>query len=104
MENSLLFEGTISSIETKVFESSSKTNINIVQTVSYQGKDGEVKESSLWINCEFWNAKKQQLENLQVGKKILIIDGRLKNETYQNSEGKSIYRLIVVVNKFKIIE
>lgn len=77
---------------------------SIAVTESWKGRDGNWQEKTHWVQVELWEANAESLVK-QAGKgSTLLVDGRLKNESWTDAEGNKRQKTIVAAEAFEIVE
>lgn len=105
MYNSLGFEGNVGGdAVTTTFDNSSVSKFNLGQTTRYTDKAGVEKEDTIWLPCELWNAKKETVELIKKGKRIIILESRLKSNNYETKEGVKVVSFVCNVVAFRVVE
>ena len=62
--------------------------LNLAVVDEYAGKDGAVKQSTLYINAEVWGkAAEQCSERLRMGSEVCV-EGSLKSESWEGKDGQ----------------
>ena len=104
MLNSFTFEGNLGdNATTTEFSNSTVTKFDMCSTNKWTDKENEVKEESVWMRCELWNAKKYQVEQLTKGARVIVLDATLKDATYTNKDGVKVKDYVLRVNNYRII-
>ena len=71
-------------------------------TIAINEKYGE-NENTEFIDCRAWEKHADNIARyLKKGNSILI-EGKLKNETYENQSGHKVKKTLVVVNSFEFL-
>jgi len=77
-------------------------NFSIAVNNKWVTKDGEVKESTTWINCSYWNEKSKITDYLKKGTKVFL-EGKPEPILYSDSKGEKQVSLSVTVNEIQLI-
>jgi single-strand DNA-binding protein len=61
-------------------------------------------EFTEWIQCEVWNQSAEFIN--QYGKKgaLVSVDGRLRNQRYEDKDGNTRYRVYISVDRLTLLE
>lgn len=67
-------------------------------------KDGEVKESTEWVNIEAWERLGEVCHEYLHKGSLVYIEGRLKTDKYQDESGKNRYFTKVVLQQMQMLD
>ncbi|TGK17303.1 single-stranded DNA-binding protein [Leptospira fluminis] len=65
--------------------------------------NGEKKEETHFFDCEAWGKGAEIIQQYCKKGKQLVIEGRLKQDTWETMEGKKASRIRIVVENFQMI-
>ena len=78
-------------------------NIGMAMTRQYQTKDGERREEVTFVDCEAWGRQAEVMAQYLSKGRPVMIQGRLKLDTWQDKEGGNRSKLKVVVENFQFL-
>ena len=76
------------------------TKFSVATDHSYKKGTETVKETN-WTNCTLWNAEK--LAPYLLKGTQLYVEGRLRNYSYEDKDGKKVYATEVVVDNVQLL-
>ena len=78
-------------------------NIGLAVNRTFQTKDGEKREETTFVDCESWGRQAEVMaQYLSKGRPVLI-QGRLKLDSWQDKDGGNRSKLKVVVENFQFV-
>ncbi|MAH65804.1 MAG: single-stranded DNA-binding protein [Phycisphaerae bacterium] len=78
-------------------------NIGLAVNRTFQTKDGERREETTFVDCESWGRQAEVMaQYLSKGRPVLI-QGRLKLDSWQDKDGGNRSKLKVVVENFQFV-
>jgi single-strand DNA-binding protein len=89
--------------ELKTVNSTSLANLSLAVGHTYVS-NGEKKEEVDYFNCVAWGKLADTLTKYFSKGKPIFVQGRMKLETWENSDGKKSSRHVVVIETFKFLE
>ncbi|MDE0890288.1 MAG: single-stranded DNA-binding protein [Phycisphaerales bacterium] len=78
-------------------------NIGMAMNRQYQTKDGERREEVTFVDCEAWGRQAEVMAQYLSKGRPVMIQGRLKLDTWQDKEGGNRSKLKVVVENFQFL-
>ena len=79
-------------------------NIGLAVNRRFRTASGEDREETTFVDCETWGKQAEIMARyLQKGRPVLI-EGRLKLDTWQDQSGQSRSKLKVVVENFTFVD
>lgn len=70
---------------------------------TWTGDDGQKKESTVWHNIVAWGKQAEVLKEYMAKGRMLYIEGRIQNRSYDDKDGNKRYVSEVVVNNFQFL-
>ena len=61
------------------------------------------KEGANFINCQVWGKSAEYLTKYGIKGSIVVVDGTIETNNYQDKEGKTVYKTYVLANQIKLI-
>jgi single-strand DNA-binding protein len=78
-------------------------NIGLAVNRTFQTKEGERREETTFVDCESWGRQAEVMaQYLSKGRPVLI-QGRLKLDSWQDKDGGNRSKLKVVVENFQFV-
>jgi single-strand DNA-binding protein len=77
--------------------------IGLAVNRKYKTKDGQQQEETTFIDCEAWGRTAEVMQQYLSKGKPVMIDGRLKLDTWQDKDGSNRSKLKVVIENFQFI-
>ena len=92
--------------EMKVLESGTTvTNVSIAVNRSYTNKNtGESVEDVCFVDLEAWNRTAETLAEFFTKGRPIHIEGRLRQQRWQNEEGENRSKLVVVIDAWQFVD
>ena len=78
-------------------------NIGLATNRQYQTKDGERREEVTFVDCEAWGRQAEVMAQYLSKGRPIMIQGRLKLDSWQDKDGGSRSKLKVVVENFQFL-
>ncbi|MDB4775667.1 MAG: single-stranded DNA-binding protein [Phycisphaera sp. TMED9] len=78
-------------------------NIGMAMNRQYQTKDGERREEVTFVDCEAWGRQAEVMAQYLSKGRPVMIQGRLKLDSWQDKEGGNRSKLKVVVENFQFL-
>ncbi|MEI1279039.1 single-stranded DNA-binding protein [Leptospira hartskeerlii] len=88
--------------EFKTVNGTSLVNFSLANGRTYV-TGGEKKEETHFFDCEAWGKGADIIQQYCKKGKQLVIEGRLKQDTWETMEGKKASRIRIVVENFQMI-
>lgn len=79
------------------------STFSIANNRKYKKQSGELVEETSFINCIAWGKLSEFSRNYLKKGMLIALEGRLRQNTWQNEEGKNQSSLNVVVNNLQIL-
>ena len=70
----------------------------------FKGRDGEMKDETAFVDCEAWGKTAETMSKYLSKGRPVFIEGRLKLDQWQDSQGNNRSKLKVVVENFQFID
>lgn len=61
------------------------------------------REGANFINCQVWGKSAEYLTKYGIKGSIVVVDGTIETNNYQDKEGKTVYKTYVLANQIKLI-
>lgn len=81
----------------------SYSTFSIANNRKYKKQNGELAEETNFINCITWGRLSEFSRNYLKKGMLVALEGRLRQNTWQNEEGKNQSTLNVVINNIQIL-
>jgi len=78
--------------------------IGLAVNRKYKSKDGKDCDETTFIECEAWQRVAEVMQQYLSKGKPVMIDGRLKLDTWQDKDGSNRSKLKVVIENFQFID
>ena len=78
-------------------------NIGLATNRQYQTKDGERREEVTFVDCEAWGRQAEVMAQYLSKGRPVMIQGRLKLDSWQDKDGGNRSKLKVVVENFQFL-
>jgi len=78
-------------------------NFGIAVNRKYKNGNGELKEEANYIDCVAFNNLAQRINQYFAKGRPILIDGRLKYDSWETSEGQKRSKVRVVLDSFNFI-
>jgi len=102
--NVVLLGNLVADPETKdLNENSSVTKFRMAVNRKYTTKSGEKKDDTIYIDCELWGARGKALQKYTSKGEAVLVNGFLKQESWQTKEGENRSKFVVSVQDFEFI-
>ncbi|WP_039947949.1 single-stranded DNA-binding protein [Leptospira fainei] len=88
--------------EFKTVNGTSLVNFSLANGRTYFS-NGEKKEETHFFDCEAWGKGADIIQQYCKKGKQLVVEGRLKQDTWETMEGKKASRIRIVVENFQMI-
>ncbi|MCA9291601.1 MAG: single-stranded DNA-binding protein [Phycisphaerales bacterium] len=79
-------------------------NIGLAVNRRFQGKDGEAREETTFVDCEAWGRTAEVMNQYLAKGRPVFVEGRLKLDQWQDQNGNNRSKLTVVVETFQFID
>ncbi len=79
------------------------STFSIANNRKYKKQNGELAEETNFINCVAWGKLSEFVRNYLKKGMLIALEGRLRQNTWQNEEGKNQSSLNVVINNIQIL-
>lgn len=90
-------------VEIKNTTSRPVANISIALNRKFKTKDDGQKEETTFVDCEAWgNTAEMMAKYLHKGRTVHV-EGRLKQDRWQDKDGNNRSRLLVLVENFEFV-
>lgn len=91
----------VADVATRQLPSGSKVaNFSVATTRFYYDKDKNKQEETVFVDCEMFGPRVDHLEERGTKGRKIFIDGRLRQDKWQDKEGGNRQKLLVVVEDF----
>lgn len=91
----------VSDVQTRTLPSGSKVaNLSVATTRFYYDKDKQKQEETTFVDCEMFGPRAEHLEQYGTKGRGIFIDGRLRQDKWQDKEGGNRQKMIVVIEDF----
>lgn len=90
--------------EIKEFENSKVARFSIATSESYKDRNGNKVESTYFHNLVAWNKLAEISEKYVKTGLPMFVEGRLKNNSWEDEEGKKRYTTEIVVDKLIFLD
>ena len=91
----------VSDVQTRELPSGSKVaNFSIATTRIYYNKDKEKQEETTFVDCEMFGPRVDHLAQYGAKGRNVFIDGRLRQDKWEDKEGGKRQKTLVVVEDF----
>ncbi len=78
-------------------------NFGIAINERYKAADGSMKESTVFVDCEVWNASADIAgKYLRKGHPV-VLEGRLKSDSWQTQSGERRQKIILKVERLHLL-
>lgn len=78
--------------------------VRVGTTDRWKDKEGEIQERTTWLRWECWGKSAENLAKL-VGKGAqVLVEGSIRNETWEDKEGVTKYRDKYVVDRWRLLD
>ena len=90
--------------EVKYFDNSrAKAKFSMATNEVYYDKDKNKQTHTEWHNIQAWDNVAKLIEQLcRKGTKIMV-DGKMRTESHQDKDGKTIYKTFVLAEEFLLL-
>jgi single-strand DNA-binding protein len=103
--NRLMFAGNLTADPARRGEDNgSPVNISLACNRRWKDKDGTPKEEATFIDCEAWGKTADTIMNFCKKGRNVYIEGRLKNNRWETSDGQKRQRIVVVIDSMQFID
>ncbi|MBD3403226.1 single-stranded DNA-binding protein [candidate division GN15 bacterium] len=79
-------------------------SFSIATTERWTGQDGQRNESTTWHNIVAWGRQAEVMKEYLSKGRLVYIEGRIDNRTYDDKEGNKRFTSEVVVQNFQFLE
>lgn len=69
----------------------------------WTGEDGQKKESTVWHNIVAWGKQAEVIKEYMAKGRMLYVEGRIQNRSYDDKDGNKRYISEVVVQNFQFL-
>ena len=69
----------------------------------HKDKSGQVVESTEWHNLTFWGTQAETIAKFCTKGSQLMVEGKIKTESYENKDGQKVYSTKIVVYQFEFL-
>ena len=95
----------VSDVQTRNLPSGSKVaNLSIATTRIYYNKDKEKQEETTFVDCEMFGPRTEHLEQYGSKGRKIFIDGRLRQDKWEDKEGGKRTKMMVVIEDFEWLD
>ncbi|EMM85167.1 single-stranded DNA-binding protein [Leptospira santarosai str. 2000027870] len=88
--------------EFKSINGTSLVNFSLANGRTYVS-NGEKREESHFFDCEVWGKPADIIQQYCKKGKQIAVEGRLKQDTWETTEGKKAFRIRIVVENFQLL-
>lgn len=89
--------------ELKMVGSNPVANFTLANNKSYKTKDGQTKEDAGYFECEAWGRLAEVLNQYAKKGKQVLIDGRLRQNSWEGPDGKRNSKIRIQVENFQLL-
>jgi len=79
-------------------------NIGLAVNRRYRTASGEDREDTTFVDCEAWGRQAEVMSRYLAKGRPVLIEGRLKLDTWQDKDGGNRSKLKVVVENFQFVD
>jgi len=79
-------------------------NIGLAVNRRYRTASGEDREDTTFVDCEAWGRQAEVMARYLAKGRPVLIEGRLKLDTWQDKDGGNRSKLKVVVENFQFVD
>jgi len=79
-------------------------NIGLAINRRYRNGDGDLQEDVSFIDCEAWGSTGEKIAKYLTKGRPIHIEGRLKQDRWEDKEGNNRSKLKVVVERFQFVD
>lgn len=79
-------------------------SFSLATTERWTGQDGQKNESTTWHNIVAWGRQAEVMKEYLSKGRMVYIEGRIDNRSYDDKEGNKRYISEVVVQNFQFLE
>jgi len=91
--------------ETRYFDGGGAVaRFSLATNENYQDRNGEWQKRTEWHDVECWNKLAERAEKALRKGMMVYVEGKLKNDTWQDKEGNNRRKTIVNINILRILE
>lgn len=91
-------------VEVKDLGNDSKVaKFTIASSRPFTGRDGEKKEDVIFMDCELWGTRVDVLEKYTAKGHSLLVEGKLKQDNWENDAGEKRSRIVLRVDDFQFV-
>lgn len=91
--------------ETRYFDGGGAvTKFSLATNENYQDRNGEWQKRTEWHDVECWNKLAERAEKILAKGMLIYVEGKLKNDTWQDKEGNNRRRTVVNILTMRILE
>lgn len=102
--NKVILVGNLTrDVELRQAGSSQVGNIGLAVNRKYKTAAGERQEETTFVDCEAWGKTAEVIAQYFSKGRPILIEGRLKLDTWQDSDGGNRSKLKVVVESFEFV-
>ena len=99
-----LLGNLVADVETKeISENNPVGKFRLAVNRKYNTKSGEKKSDTLYIDCEMWGQRVKALAKYTKKGDPLLINGYLKQDTWESKEGEKRSKILASVQDFEFI-
>lgn len=78
--------------------------VRVGTTERWKSGDGELKERTTWVYWEVWGESAENMAKLVKKGSLLFVDGGMRNDSWEDKEGKTQYRDRHVVSMWRLLD
>lgn len=77
--------------------------VSMATSEKHKDKSGQVVESTEWHNLTFWGTQAETIAKFCTKGSQLMVEGKIKTESYENKDGQKVYSTKIVVYQFEFL-
>lgn len=78
-------------------------NFTLAVNRKYKDSSGELQEEVAFVDCTSWNAQAEALAEHTGKGSALLVEGRIKQESWENDAGEKRSKLVVICNRIDFV-
>jgi single-strand DNA-binding protein len=104
--NKVILDGRLTrDVETRKLPSGSTVaNFSLATTRVYYTAEKEKKEETAFVDCELYGPRGDNLQKYTSKGRRILVEGRLKQDKWQDKEGGNRSKIVVVVEDFDFLD